>query len=671
MIPQTSETPTRQPTKCTTFRRYLLTVIALSLLLELVIESLCRHSLFAGLGLVIHSPLVFLYNSCIILVSLCLSAFFRRKGAAIAILSTVWCVLGLADCILTTFRTTPLSAIDFALLKSVWSILQIYLNLWQIILLIIAFLALVTGLVFFCIHARKTTVYPYRAIFSLCLFSILLTGSTLLLLQTGTLSNKFSNLANAYRDYGFPYCFCRSLVDRGIDEPEDYSPSHVQQILEDINADSESNPTMLPNIIFVQLESFFDPNYVKKLSFSENPVPCFTALKQSCPHGFLTVPVFGAGTANTEFEMITGMSLEYFGTGEYPYETILKQTACESICYDLQPLGYNCHAIHNNDATFYDRHLVYANLGFNTFTAEEYMQNVQTNPLGWVKDSVLIQPIEDALASTPQQDLIYTVSVQAHGKYPRESLGDDEPITVSGIDDEKTATAFSYYINQLSESDAFVGQLVETLQDYPEPVVVVFFGDHLPNFEMENSDLENGNLFQTEYVIWSNFPLEADNTDLYAYQLAAHVFDLFDIDSGLLPKLHQCFSKDPDYLHALELFEYDMLYGNHDTTGGNVRYHTIPMQMGVLPIQVSAFSHIGNTMYVYGDNFTPYSVVNINDDAQDTTYVSASCLQIDAVPMNVGDKVTVSQVGDDSTVLSTTPIHYAAAEEVALGVAKN
>ena len=77
-------------------------------------------------------------------------------------------------------------------------------------------------------------------------------------------------------------------------------------------------PNQKPNVIFVQLESFFDVNYLNGVSFSEEPVPVFSALKEECIHGYLTVPALGAGTANSEFEFITGMNLDYFGTGEYP-----------------------------------------------------------------------------------------------------------------------------------------------------------------------------------------------------------------------------------------------------------------------------------------------------------------------------------------------------------------
>ena len=62
--------------------------------------------------------------------------------------------------------------------------------------------------------------------------------------------------------------------------------------------------------------------------------------KKAGTSGYLTVPVVGAGTANTEFEVLSGMSMQYFGTGEYPYKTILKKTDCESTAADMEPMPY-------------------------------------------------------------------------------------------------------------------------------------------------------------------------------------------------------------------------------------------------------------------------------------------------------------------------------------------
>ena len=51
---------------------------------------------------------------------------------------------------------------------------------------------------------------------------------------------------------------------------------------------------------------------------------------QNYSTGYFKVPSVGAGTANTEFEVLTGMNLRYFGPGEYPYKTVLKYQTAES-----------------------------------------------------------------------------------------------------------------------------------------------------------------------------------------------------------------------------------------------------------------------------------------------------------------------------------------------------
>ena len=93
-----------------------------------------------------------------------------------------------------------------------------------------------------------------------------------------------------------------------------------------------------------------------------------------------------AGTANTEFETISGMSLRYFGAGEYPYKSVLSEETCESAPYVLKNLGYATHAIHNNEANFYSRRSVFLTSWFDTFTSEEYMPDISdVTATGWSK----------------------------------------------------------------------------------------------------------------------------------------------------------------------------------------------------------------------------------------------------------------------------------------------
>ena len=132
-------------------------------------------------------------------------------------------------------------------------------------------------------------------------------------LHTGALSSSFSSLGAAYKSYGFSYCFTCSIVDRGVDKPDDYSDEKVETVVDQIEKTPAPAPDPVaekahPNVIFIQLESYFDPARIKGLTYAEDPIPNFRALRDSCSNGFLTVPSLGAGTANTEFEVITGMT---------------------------------------------------------------------------------------------------------------------------------------------------------------------------------------------------------------------------------------------------------------------------------------------------------------------------------------------------------------------------
>ena len=136
----------------------------------------------------------------------------------------------------------------------------------------------------------------------------------------------------------------------------------------------------LPNIMFVQLESYFDPTEVEWLRFSEDPIPNLRKLYADYSSGYFKVPSVGAGTANTEFEVLTGMNMRFFGPGEYPYKTYVKTTPLESAASALSSLGYGAEALHNNGGNFYSRAKVYNNMGFDHYTSKEFMNILKTTP---------------------------------------------------------------------------------------------------------------------------------------------------------------------------------------------------------------------------------------------------------------------------------------------------
>lgn len=635
-----------------------------ALILNTVVEMLSRRSLFGGLEAFAVHPIMFIYNSFIIFMTLGICSLFRKRIFVFTFVALVWLACGVTNCVLLGFRTTPFSAVDLQILSSVMEIINVYLNGFELTLIAIAILTAVTGLVILFFKTPKTKGQMHYL--KTCSILFVSMGTALIVnnvaIAAESDSSNFPNIADAYEDYGFVYCFSNSLVDTGIDEPEEYTQEAMNYVAAEIGNDrGQHTPDIQPNVVMVQLESFFDVNLLNNKKFTENPVPNFTALKESCPTGLLTVPSIGAGTANTEFEILTGISLDFFGASEYPFKTVLKEMPCESMAYNLADYGYSAHAIHNNDGTFYDRHIVYSQLGFDTFTPIEYMHDVELNPKNWADDSVLVPCITDALDYTDSRDFVFAVSVQPHGRYPSVMPeGAPHNIFLSEYEeelDEGGVTAFEYYINQLHETDAFIGELIAVLEDFDEPTVLVLYGDHLPNLNIENEDVENGNILQTEYVIWSNYEkFPAEKKDLAAYQLSAEVIEMLGFGGGYISYYNRNFADTADYPARMQDIGYDMLFGEQFTFGD---YASTDMKIGVKDVVVKDYIYAetpeGDFITVYGENFTEFSIVTLNGKRLDTEFIGRNTIRTEH-RLEAGDEICVIQAENEDDELGCSNV---------------
>ncbi len=638
--------------------------VGLALLLNLFIETLARQTITGGLSFLIHSPLVFLYNSLIIFATLAISILFRRRAFYLTMVSLVWLALGVTNGVILSNRMTPFTVYDFQSLKDGFSIVTNYFSKIQIILGCIGIVLLIAGIVFLWLKAPKKKEkvnYKVNSIAVLCVI-VLTIATSGIAIKTGIVDTYFPNLAYAYRDNGVPYCFINTWMNTGISKPADYSESSIKGIFTEeelettVGKTTGIEPTKKPNIIFVQLESLMDPLTLNDVEFSEDPIPNLRKLYASTSSGKLTVPSIGAGTANTEFESMTGMSLKFFGPGEYPYKNIMLESTCESIPYNLKEIGYSTHAIHNHRGVFYGRNVVFPNLGFDTFTSVEYMNNVGTTPKNWEKDNVLTNQILDALDSTDGPDYVYTISVQGHGKYPTTQVIENPKIKVTKAPTEELKNQYEYYVNQIHEMDEFVGDFIETIKNYDEDTVVVMYGDHLPAIDnISEETLTSGrSMYQTDYFIWSNFDMEEKNEDLCSYQIGAEVLDRLGICNGTLVTFHQNHRNDGNYLDELHELQYDMLYGKKYIYDGKNPWKPTDMKMGVKEIKIEGIVKIGDKYYIKGQNFTESSKVNLDGEILDTTYLGPTilCLNEKVDPDDV-TRMKVSQV-DDNEILGTT-----------------
>lgn len=618
-------------------------------LLNLFMESLARHSALSAISHMVSSPAVFIYNSLIVFLTLSVAMFFKRKYFVFYIILALWTVLAVVNCVVRFFRPTPVSAIDFFLLKAGGGFFASYLAWWHIALIVLGFFAIV----FVCVLIWRKAPRPHLKKLSataLVLASLAAVGTaTVLGMETEILSDDFNDLVYAYENYGFAYCFSRSMIDTGVDEPDGYSADSVQAVLSKFGDGRKDAPDVKPDIVIVQLESFFDPAFVRGLETSEDCVPNFRALTESYPSGLLFVQAIGGGTANTEFEVLTGMNLDHFGPGEYPFMTVLSGKTCEALPNLLRRLGYSSHAYHNYTGVFYDRNKVYANLGFDSFTPMEYMNGLEFNPNGYAKDKCLIPYITDALENTESPTFVFAVSLQCHGLYKDEKVECDYDIKVSGVP-EKSVNKTEYYVDQLKEVDDFIGALIAELEKREKPTILLLYGDHLPPLDIDGSDLDGITTYQTEYVIWSNYELRGDDRDLEAYQLSAHLFGLIGYDCGTITKINLAGEANENYQDDLRLIEYDMLYGKNYSSGG-IAAEPTGMKMGRYDVKAESLSYDDRTLYVRGENFTEYSRVKINGHKKRTVFIDENTLAVENVRLREGDAVSVAQIASESGAL--------------------
>ena len=483
---------------------------------------------------------------------------------------------------------------------------------------------------------------------------------TNLAIDKRVVSNYFGNIAFAYQDYGLPYCFCASLFNTGIDQPSAYSEGSIAQLNEgNVLTEVSTTREEMPNIILIQLESFFDTNEVEFFTTSEDPIPTFRYLMENYSSGYFKVPSVGAGTANTEFEVLTGMNLRYFGPGEYPYKTILKYQEAESVATALKEFGYGAHALHNNGGNFYSRADVFNMMGFDSYTSKEFMNILQYTENGWAKDNVLTQHILNAMNSTEQQDFVFGITVEGHGDY--EEVIENPRITVEGIEDVDKKNSWEYFVNHLYETDQFIADLIDELEKRGEPTVLIMYGDHLPTMGLEAKDLKNRYLYNTNYVIWDNIGMEKVDRNIPSYQLMAEVFDRLGIHSGTIFNYHQQRRQTTHYLADLELLQYDMLYGKGYIYGGK-SYETNregEFQMGILDVTLSGIqANFDGTYSLYGENMTANSKIYVNGEKQSTQFLNNTRIELRECELEEGDIIVVSQVGSSNRVFRST-VEYA------------
>ena len=647
--------------------KYIGLMALVAIAIELYIEVFARITAapLEGFHWAVIHPVVFLYNTLIIFATMTIALLFRRRRFVWFIVSVIWLGLGTANGVILMNRMTPFTLYDFTNFADGLTIATTYFSKVQIVLFLIALGLGVAALVMIFIRSEKWKNIRYgKSIAAILIAAALAGGATIGLERAGTISSFFGNLNYAYRDYGMPYCFIATSVNAGISRPKGYSEEMIAALLDektkrgtDTKLEEKEDSTQHPNIIVLQMESFTVAQDYANIEVSQDPTPVFNDLYENYTSGTFEVPACGAGTANTEFEVLTGISAKFFGPGEYPYKGKLRKETLESMAYVTRSHGYNTAALHNHRALFYNRNEVYANLGFNTFTSVEYMNNVSFTPTNWCKDRVLTNEIMEIMQSTEERDFMHVISVEGHGSYPTEQVF-KHPYTEVTAEDEYTKWRYEYYLNECHEMDTFIGDLIKAIDESGEPTVMIIYGDHIPALDVKEENYKQPDLYTTRYVIWDNIGLPKEDRNIHSYESGAILLEDAGLDhEGIIFDYQQ--SNDPDddatYLSDQEALAYDMLYGEHYAYGGIEPYERVDMKMGHKSISIKDLVKIGDRYYIRGENFTERSIISMDGKQLSTVYLSPTLLALnEEIDPDDIDKLEVSQVDKSKETILTT-----------------
>ncbi|MCR4782874.1 MAG: sulfatase-like hydrolase/transferase [Lachnospiraceae bacterium] len=649
------------------FEKYaVISHIFVSLIMVFIIEWMSRHSFIQACMFVKDHTIAYLYNSFIVYVGFSLVFITKRRAVMRLFVGGVFIVLGLINCILLLNRVSPFGFTDFYMVSDLLTMQgSKYFSTLEEVLVIVGAIAFTALLIILFIKGPKyESKKPFilRLLFVVIVF-ISLPATTLGLRKTNKLASYFGNLSEGYANYGYLYGFGTSVFSRGMSKPLNYSENTVKSI---VKQDKEAvGKTTLsksdqPNIVVVLLESFFDPYDCKFLSFSEDPTPFFHKLQKEYSTGHFVSPVVGAGTCNPEFEVLTSMSVNFFGPGEYPQKTVMKKiNSCESSADTLKDLGYKSHVVHNNGANFYSRKNAFSLMGFDTFTAKENLDITDYTPLGsWPTDDILIDSTKDSMDSTKGSDFVYTITVSTHGNYPTYKVLDNPEIKVTAKGkSESEQYAWEYYINQIHEMDKWMENYVKSFEERGEKTLLLMFGDHLPSLNLLDSDMKTGSIFNTNYCTWNNFGMEKQDKDLTAYQLLPEYFNRLGIHGGTMLDYNQRMLKEGEkynslkYQSGLQTLQYDLLYGKHYATNQKELYPATNILMGIHDIKINNIYTFDKKVHLYGDNFTKWSYAYVNEKKVPTHYESGQVLTFNSSEIEDGDTIEVCQVASGEDIL--------------------
>ncbi|MBQ9937381.1 MAG: sulfatase-like hydrolase/transferase [Oscillospiraceae bacterium] len=542
-------------------------MLVMSFAIIIFSEWIVRDDIYLALNWVYDRTTQFVFSSMLVfLLTFFLFAIMRRIDFPILISGIVVLGLSTASYFKATYRSEPLFPWDLLIASEAADIssemvliptLSMYLA-FSIIIVIFAAL-LIWHIIAFKkgvikrkkVSKKKVINISVQAVVS---FLVLVCYTVFVLNNIGVM--KFFGIteypfrqSSTYKKNGFLQSFVMHGKYILPDKPDDYNEDTINTLLSQIDSDSSDEEKIKPNIIYVMSESFADLTMCENVTFHDDIFKYTNYVRENGIYGSLLTSQFGGGTCNSEFEVLTGFSMNNLPTGCTPYQQYFNE---ESISYAkyLKGLGYKTVAIHSYGEKFWNRNVAYPNMGFDEFISEEDF----VDPLrrrGLIKDDSLVDRIieeyEKNLGSG-QPFFNFSVTMQNHGSFTsgqylenyRTHLSCDE------LTEDQEGVLITYATG-IRDADNALGKLMAYFSRVKEPTIICMFGDHLGSLagsdeiyvkagymnDPESSAEDKRRKYSTPFFVWDNYTtdkqFEVPNMSLY--NLVPSICEWYNLDT--------------------------------------------------------------------------------------------------------------------------------------------
>ena len=335
----------------------------------------------------------------------------------------------------------------------------------------------------------------------------------------GDIPSMWDSVYDAQRN-GVFVSFSRQLRPKVMDQPAGYSRATMQSLArryqrsaDRINRDRKSYMNE-SSLVYILSESFSDPTRVPGVALNQDPMPHIRSIKEGTTSGLMLSSGYGGGTANLEFQAMTGLSMANFDPSlTSPYQQVIPHLSWIPTVNQAWGSPSKSLAFHPYESSMYSRAENYKKFGFSHFYSltgpDQIAHQDRIDRSQYVGDRSAYDSALEQMGDDKGNQFVEVITMQNH--MPYNDWYDDNNFSVSSSDPDRPLgddemQSIRTYAKGVSLTDQATADFLNSLDSRSKPITVVFYGDHLPGIYGTASWDEHNSLalHLTDYFIWSN-----------------------------------------------------------------------------------------------------------------------------------------------------------------------